>query len=220
MLIELNKPYGVLCQFRAEPGVPVLAEYIDHPGVYPAGRLDKDSEGLLLLTDDGPMQARISDPAFKLPKTYWVQVEGRPDNAALEALRHGIRLKDGPCAPAEAAIIPEPAVWPRQPPIRHRLNVPDSWLSLTLREGRNRQVRRMTAAIGYPTLRLIRYAIGPWTLDGLEPGQWRQIEQPWPSLQQYCESHDISAPSDRRGSHRTKRPLSHGRGRRRGPNRT
>lgn len=219
MLIVFNKPFNVLCQFRSEQDVPGLARYISIPAIYPAGRLDKDSEGLLLLTDDGKLQNRISDPAFKLPKTYWVQVEGRPNSAALEALRHGVRLKDGPSAPAQVSIIPEPAIWPRQPPIRHRLNVPESWLSLTLREGRNRQVRRMTAAVGYPTLRLIRYAIGPWTLDGLEPGQWQEIEQPWPTLQQYCESHDISAPPDRRGGHRTKQPFSHGRGKRRGPDR-
>ncbi|TDY02785.1 pseudouridine synthase [Thiohalophilus thiocyanatoxydans] len=220
MLIGFNKPFGVVCQFSGQTADTTLADYISLPGVYPAGRLDKDSEGLILLTDDGRLQNRISDPAFKLPKIYQVQVEGEPDAAALQQIQQGIELKDGLSAPAEAARIPEPpALWPRQPPVRHRASIPTAWLALTLREGRNRQVRRMTAAVGYPTLRLIRYAIGPWSLDGLQPGQWREIEQPWPSLQQYCESHDISAPPDRRRGHRTKRPLSDGRGRRRGPDR-
>lgn len=220
MLIALNKPFAVVCQFSGESGELTLADYLPLPGIYPAGRLDKDSEGLLLVTDDGQLQNRISDPAFKLSKTYQVQVEGEPDTAALQHLRQGVELKDGLTAPGEVSVIPEPpGLWPRLPPIRHRLNVPTSWLTLTLREGRNRQVRRMTAAVGYPTLRLIRYAIGPWTLDGLQPGQWREIKQPWPSLQQYCESHDLSAPPDRRRGHRTKRPLSDGRGKRRGPHR-
>ncbi|MDZ7804500.1 pseudouridine synthase [Thiohalophilus sp.] len=220
MLIALNKPYNVASQFSGDNVEQTLAHYLANPGVYPAGRLDKDSEGLLLLTDDGPLQNRISDPAFKLPKTYWAQVEGVPTEAALEQLRQGIELKDGLTAPAEVTLMSEPpGLWPRQPPVRYRAAIPTAWFSLVLREGRNRQVRRMTAAVGYPTLRLIRYAIGPWTLDGLPPGQWREIEQPWPTLKQYCESHDISAPPDRRRGDRTKRPLSHGRGRRRGPDR-
>ncbi len=220
MLIALNKPYNVASQFSGDNVVQTLAHYLSTPGVYPAGRLDKDSEGLLLLTDDGQLQNRISDPAFKLPKTYWAQVEGTPTEAALEQLRQGIELKDGLTAPAEITLMQEPPdLWARQPPVRYRATIPTSWLSLVLREGRNRQVRRMTAAVGYPTLRLIRYAIDPWTLDGLQPGQWREIEQPWPTLQHYCESHDISAPPDRRRGDRTKRPLSHGRGRRRGPDR-
>jgi 23S rRNA pseudouridine2457 synthase len=177
MLIGFNKPYGVLCQFSAEPTGPerpTLAAFIDVPGVYPAGRLDLDSEGLLLLTDDGALQARIADPRFKLPKTYLVQVEGEPDEAALAALRSGVRLKDGVTLPAVVAQIDPPNIWPRDPPVRFRKSVPDCWLQLTIREGRNRQVRRMTAAVGHPTLRLIRWAIGEWSLDGLEPGTWRE----------------------------------------------
>ena len=176
-LIAFNKPYGVLCQFtdeRTGPPRPTLADYIQRPGVYPAGRLDHDSEGLLLLTDDGRLQARIADPRFKLPKTYLVQVEGIPDEAALNALRKGVRLKDGLTLPAEADLIEDPALWPRDPPIRYRAAIPDCWLSLTIREGRNRQVRRMTAAIGHPTLRLVRWRIGDWTLADLAPGQHRQ----------------------------------------------
>ena len=176
-LILFNKPYGVLCQFTDEPtgpSRPTLATFIDRPGVYPAGRLDLDSEGLLLLTDDGRLQARIADPRFKMPKTYLVQVEGEPDETALESLRRGVSLKDGPTLPAEVERIEEPALWPRDPPVRYRKNVPDSWLCLTIREGRNRQVRRMTAAVGHPTLRLVRWRIGDWALDGIPPGQWRE----------------------------------------------
>jgi 23S rRNA pseudouridine2457 synthase len=175
-LLLLNKPYGVLCQFTDEgqvPKRPTLADYVPVPGVYPAGRLDADSEGLLLLTDDGALQARIADPRYKLPKTYLVQVEGDPGDAALEPLRRGVRLKDGMTRPAEARRIPAPDLWPRDPPVRFRKTVPDGWLELTIREGRNRQVRRMTAAIGFPTLRLVRWRIGEWTLDGLEPGAFR-----------------------------------------------
>jgi 23S rRNA pseudouridine2457 synthase len=175
-LILFNKPYGVLCQFTAEgtgPARPTLAEFIAIPGIYPAGRLDLDSEGLLLLTDDGQLQARIADPRFKLPKTYLVQVEGIPDEAALAALRSGVRLKDGPTLPAQVERIAVPELWSRNPPVRFRKNVPDCWLRLTISEGRNRQVRRMTAAVGHPTLRLVRWRIGDWTLEGLEPGQWR-----------------------------------------------
>lgn len=172
-LIVLNKPYGVLTQFSGEGDT--LANYVKVPGVYPAGRLDKDSEGLLLLTDDGKLQARIADPKFKLPKTYLVQVEGEPDEAALDQLRKGVVLNDGPTRPAEVLRIDPPELWPRNPPVRFRKSVPDSWLSLTISEGRNRQVRRMTAAIGYPTLRLVRWRIGDWTLEGLEPGQWREV---------------------------------------------
>ena len=180
VLILFNKPYGVLCQFtdeRTGPPRPTLAAFIDRPGVYPAGRLDFDSEGLLLLTDDGRLQARIADPRFKTPKTYLVQVEGDPDEAALEALRRGMRLKDGLTLPAVVDRIDDPALWLRDPPVRFRKTVPDCWLRLTIREGRNRQVRRMTAAVGHPTLRLVRWRIGDWTLDGLEPGQWRAEER-------------------------------------------
>ena len=177
-LIAFNKPYGVLSQFtdaRSPTPRATLSQYIDVPGVYPAGRLDADSEGLLLLTDDGRLQARIADPRFKLAKTYWVQVEGDPDDAALAALRAGVRLNDGQTLPAEVARIDPPALWPRDPPVRFRKSIPDCWLELTIREGRNRQVRRMTAAVGLPTLRLVRWRVGEWTLGGLAPGEWRDV---------------------------------------------
>ncbi len=175
-LILFNKPWGVLSQFTDEgSGHPTLATFIDLPGVYPAGRLDRDSEGLLLLTDDGRLQARIADPRYKLPKTYWAQVEGEPDAAALNALRAGVRLKDGLTLPAEVERIDPPALWPRDPPVRFRKTVADCWVSLTIREGRNRQVRRMTAAVGHPTLRLVRWRVGDWSLEGLEPGTWRAL---------------------------------------------
>lgn len=177
-LIRFNKPYGVLSQFT-DRGTPearaTLSDHIDKPGVYSAGRLDRDSEGLLLLTDDGRLQARIADPKFKLPKTYLVQVEGEPDDAALAMLRDGVRLKDGMTRPADADRIDDPALWPRDPPIRYRANIPDSWLKLVIREGRNRQVRRMTAAVGHPTLRLVRWSIGDWSLADLAPGEWREV---------------------------------------------
>lgn len=173
-LIRFNKPYGVLSQFTPEGRWRGLKDFIELPGVYVAGRLDADSEGLLLLTDDGKLQARIADPRFKMEKTYWVQVEGVPDEAALAALRRGVQLKDGPTLPARARVIEEPAgLWEREPPIRVRQSIPTSWIELVIREGRNRQVRRMTAAVGLPTLRLIRAAIGPYTLDGLAPGHWQ-----------------------------------------------
>lgn len=175
-LILFNKPYDVLSQFtdRGSPTTrATLSAFIDAPGVYPAGRLDRDSEGLLLLTDDGRLQARIADPRFKLEKTYLVQVEGAPDEAALEALRRGVRLNDGLTLPARSEAIDPPELWPRIPPVRFRKSVPDHWISLTIREGRNRQVRRMTAAVGLPTLRLVRWRVGDWTLDGLAPGEWR-----------------------------------------------
>lgn len=175
-LILFNKPYGVLTQFTGAAPEDTLAAYIDVPSVYAAGRLDKDSEGLLLLTDDGRLQARIADPKFKLPKTYLVQVEGDVTEAALARLRKGVTLKDGPTRPARAERIDPPALWPRDPPVRYRKSVPDSWISLTLSEGRNRQVRRMTAEVGFPTLRLVRWQIGSWTLDGLAPGAWRQAD--------------------------------------------
>jgi 23S rRNA pseudouridine2457 synthase len=172
-ILLFNKPFRVLCQFRASDGRATLANYIQRPGFYPAGRLDHDSEGLVLLTDDGVLQHRISDPRHKLPKTYWVQVEGEPDEAALRALRQGVTLKEGPTLPASVKVIAEPPLWPRNPPIRQRREIPTRWLEIRLREGRNRQVRRMTAAVGHPTLRLIRVAIGNWRLDGLAPGEYR-----------------------------------------------
>jgi len=176
-ILLFNKPYGVICQFSRDGMHPTLADYIALPEVYPAGRLDTDSEGLLLLTDDGKLQHRITDPKHKLAKTYWVQVEGVPNAAALQQLRQGVALKDGMTRPAEARLIADPEnLWPRDPPIRVRKSIPDNWLELTIREGRNRQVRRMTAAVGHPTLRLIRCRVGDWSLDGLTPGQWRETK--------------------------------------------
>lgn len=177
MLIALNKPFGVICQFSPAGGKRTLKDYVDCPGVYPAGRLDTDSEGLLLLTDDGILQARIADPANKLGKTYWAQVEGIPDEAALAPMRKGLELGDFVAKPASVGLIPAPAgLWPRDPPVRFRASIPTSWLEITISEGKNRQVRRMTAKIGYPTLRLVRSAIGPWSLAGLVPGEWRQVD--------------------------------------------
>ncbi|MEQ1630654.1 MAG: rRNA large subunit pseudouridine synthase E [Gallionella sp.] len=174
-ILLFNKPYGVICQFSRDGLHPTLADYIPVPEFYPAGRLDTDSEGLLVLTDDGVLQHRITDPKHKLPKTYWVQVEGEVTEAALQYLRVGVELKDGKTLPAEANRIEEPAqLWQRDPPIRVRKAIPTNWIALTIREGRNRQVRRMTAAVGLPTLRLIRYRIGDWSLDDLTTGQWRR----------------------------------------------
>jgi 23S rRNA pseudouridine2457 synthase len=191
-LLLFNKPFGVLTQFRASEHGRTLAEFIQLPGIYPAGRLDKDSEGLLLLTDDGRLQHRITDPRHKLPKTYWAQVEGEPAEGALEQLRRGVVLEGATGAslhraprldpigdgrrtlPAKVRRIPEPELWPRDPPIRVRKAIPTAWLEITLTEGRNRQVRRMTAAVGLPTLRLVRITIGPYTLDGLAPGEWKE----------------------------------------------
>lgn len=177
-LVRFNKPYGVLSQFT-DRGTPeardTLSNYIDRPGIYPAGRLDRDSEGLLMLTDDGRLQAQIADPKFKLPKTYLVQVEGEPTAAALAQLQRGVRLKDGMTRPAEAERIDDPMLWPRTPPIRVRAHIPDCWLKLVIREGRNRQVRRMTAAVGFPTLRLVRWSVGDWSLADLPPGAWEVV---------------------------------------------
>ena len=175
MLIRFNKPYGVLSQFTPEGRWKGLKEFIDQPGVYVAGRLDADSEGLLLLTDDGALQARIADPRHKMEKTYWVQVERVPDEAALARLRAGVALNDGPTLPARARLMDAPAIWERTPPIRERRAITTAWIELAIREGRNRQVRRMTAAVGHPTLRLVRAAVGPYTLDSLAPGAWEQV---------------------------------------------
>jgi 23S rRNA pseudouridine2457 synthase len=177
-LILFNKPYNVLSQFTGDEPAQTLSHYINLPAFYPAGRLDKDSEGLLLLTDCGETQARISNPAYKMVKTYWAQVEGEISDDALQRLRSGLLLNDGPTRPALASRLGPPDVWDRIPPVRERKHIPDSWLSLTIAEGRNRQVRRMTAATGFPTLRLIRYQIGDWTIDGLQPGQWRLLSLP------------------------------------------
>jgi 23S rRNA pseudouridine2457 synthase len=174
-LILLNKPFNVLCQFTDQQGRKTLADYISAQQVYPAGRLDYDSEGLVVLTNDGRLQQQISNPKAKLTKTYWAQLEGQPNDADLEPLRQGITLKDGPCRPAKARLIAPPQIWPRQPPVRERKLIPTQWLELTISEGRNRQVRRMTAAIGFPTLRLIRAQIGEWTIDGLAVGESKQL---------------------------------------------
>lgn len=171
-IILFNKPFNVLCQFTDQAGRATLADYIPVPGVYAAGRLDYDSEGLLVLTDTGEIQQRIADPRAKLAKSYWVQVEGLPTSATLRELASGVLLRDGWSRPATVEQIEPPAVWPRHPPIRERRLIPTSWLSITLTEGRNRQIRRMTAAVGLPTLRLIRYSVGPWQLDTLQPGEW------------------------------------------------
>lgn len=185
-LILLNKPYRVLSQFSDSDGRDTLAKYVTDSSVYPAGRLDADSEGLILLTDDGRLQARISQPRSKVVKTYWAQVEGRAEDDQLTKLTAGVKLRDGPAKALRARRIDEPdGLWARDPPIRHRVNVPDSWLEISIDEGRNRQVRRMTAAVGLPTLRLVRGAVGPWTLDRLQPGESRSITsaEAWKALQ-------------------------------------
>jgi 23S rRNA pseudouridine2457 synthase len=177
MLIAFNKPFGVLSQFtdRSVPPRPTLAGFGLPAGVYAAGRLDADSEGLLLLTDDGPLAHRLSDPRHKQPKTYWAQVEGTPTEEMLARLRAGVVLNDGPTLPAQARALDDPGLWPRDPPVRFRKTVPDAWIELVITEGRNRQVRRMTAAVGLPTLRLVRVGVGPHRIEGLEPGTWKEV---------------------------------------------
>jgi 23S rRNA pseudouridine2457 synthase len=180
-ILLLNKPFGVICQFTPSGGKPTLKDFVAVPRVYPAGRLDTDSEGLLVLTDDGALQARIADPRHKLEKGYWAQVEGIPSEEALDRLRRGVELNDGDTLAASARIIAEPpGIWPRDPPIRVRKNIPTAWLEIALREGRNRQVRRMSAAVGLPTLRLVRFRVGPWTLEDLAPGAWKDVAPPPP----------------------------------------
>jgi 23S rRNA pseudouridine2457 synthase len=216
-VLIFNKPFGVLTQFSDAEGRPTLKDYVDIPQVRPAGRLDFDSEGLVVLTDIGALQARLAHPRYKLGKTYWVQVEGEPTEAALQQLRAGVTLRDGPTLPAEARRIAEPVLWPRNPPIRYRASIPTSWIELKLREGRNRQVRRMTAAVGFPTLRLVRHAVGPWTLDGLAPGAWREIpEAEWRTLLPAStrtsghphERKHLETERHRSRGHRARRPLS------------
>ncbi len=178
-LILFNKPFGVLPQFTdrgSETKRATLSDFIDLPGVYPAGRLDRDSEGLMMLTDDGKVQARIADPKYKMPKSYLVQVEGDIGEESLAMLRQGVELKDGLTRPADVERVADPELWPRDPPIRVRKSVPDCWIKLTISEGRNRQVRRMTAAAGHPTLRLVRWSVGEWSLEGLQPGEWRAVD--------------------------------------------
>jgi 23S rRNA pseudouridine2457 synthase len=177
-VLLFNKPYGVICQFTPEGGHRSLRDFVAVPRVYPAGRLDTDSEGLVVLTDDGKLQGAIADPRHKLVKRYWVQVEGTPSEEALERLRRGVSLRDGATLPARARAIEEPELWPRDPPVRFRREIPTAWIELELGEGRNRQVRRMTAAVGLPTLRLVRSGIGDWNLEGLAPGAWREVPAP------------------------------------------
>ena len=175
-ILLLNKPYGVLCQFTDAEGRPTLKDWVDVPDVYPAGRLDRDSEGLVVLTDAGRIQSTVADPRHRLEKGYWVQVEGVAEDHALRRLRAGLPLADGPTLPAKARRIAEPPLWPRDPPVRFRRAIPTDWIELRLREGRNRQVRRMTAAVGLPTLRLVRFQVGPWQLEALRPGEWRDAD--------------------------------------------
>ncbi|MEZ8128516.1 pseudouridine synthase [Enterovibrio norvegicus] len=177
-IILFNKPFNTLTQFTGEPGDSTLADFIPVKDVYAAGRLDKDSEGLLVLTNDGILQARLTQPKSKSPKTYWVQVEGIPSEDSLNRLRDGVELNDGWTLPAGIELMQEPTIWDRNPPIRHRPSIPTSWIAITLEEGRNRQVRRMTAAVGHPTLRLIRHRMGEWTVDDMQPGEWKEVSLP------------------------------------------
>ncbi len=210
-LILLNKPYGVISQFSEHEKHVSLADYISEKDFYPAGRLDHDSEGLLILTDEGKIQHCLSHPKHKQPKTYWVQVEGEITDAALAELESGVTLKDGLTLPATAKKIDEPDLWPRDPPVRYRAAIPTSWCELTISEGKNRQVRRMTAAVGFPTLRLIRYSIGGFTLEGLSPGEWRKISTPQQLTKQADAIKLLGTPRHRRSDHLPRRKISTGR---------
>ena len=210
-IILFNKPYNVLTQFTDADNRNTLKDYIQIKNVYPAGRLDRDSEGLVLLTDSGQLQHQISDPQYKLEKTYWVQVENIPSESALQCLREGVMLKDGLTKPAKVSLIAEPTISPRTPPIRKRKAIPTQWIELKITEGRNRQVRRMTAAVGHPTLRLIRYAIGNWNIDTLQPGQWNEVVAPDLAQSMIKSSHDLDSTHNRRRNNRTRQSLSNGR---------
>lgn len=218
-LILFNKPYGVISQFRQHEKHQSLAEYITEKEFYPAGRLDHDSEGLLILTDEGQVQHCLSHPEHKQDKTYWVQVEGEITDAALEELEKGVRLKDGVTLPAKASKIKEPEIWPRTPPVRYRAAIPTSWCKLTIHEGKNRQVRRMTAAVGFPTLRLVRYSVGEFTIDGLSPGEWRKIATPQHLVQQANAIKLLGSTRHRRSNHSPRRKVSPGRRKHQGQNR-
>ena len=210
-LILFNKPYDVLTQFTDEAGRATLKDFVNITNIYPAGRLDRDSEGLVLLTDSGELQHQISDPRYKKTKTYWVQVENIPNETSLEKLRSGLKLKDGLTRPAQVKLIPPPTIWPRSPPIRERKAIPTQWLELKIIEGKNRQVRRMTAAIGHPTLRLIRYAIGEWTIDNIGSGTWLEVTAPDIASTMIKSNNDMDTTHHRRRSHRTRPSLSDGR---------
>ena len=210
-LILFNKPFDVLTQFTDEAGRKTLKDFVSISQIYPAGRLDRDSEGLVLLTDSGALQHTISDPKHKMSKTYWVQVEHIPNNDALEKLRKGVELKDGLTRPADVKLIDPPIVWDRTPPIRERQSIPTQWIELKISEGKNRQVRRMTAAIGHPTLRLIRYAIGDWTINDLDSGKWQQVSLPPDLMSMIKSTDDLDSQNNRRRRDRKKQSVSNGR---------
>ena len=210
-LILLNKPYGVISQFSEHEKHTSLAEYIQEKDFYPAGRLDHDSEGLLILTDEGDVQHCLSHPKHKQPKTYWVQVDGEITDSAIALLEKGVTLKDGLTLPAKAKKIPAPKLWQRDPPVRYRAEIPTSWCKLTITEGKNRQVRRMTAAVGFPTLRLVRYSVGDFTIDGLSPGEWRKIPTPQQLKQQADAIKLLGTTRHRRSHHSTRGKVSSGR---------